>query len=128
MNTNEQIKGDILTEPDVELLVNTFYDKVRHDDILADIFNEVIQDNWNVHLKRMTSFWSTILLYTRTYKDDPLPKHLPLPIGQEHFERWLRLFNETIDELFSGQIAENAKKRANSIARIMKAVKGISEL
>lgn len=127
MSKKEHQTKDILTEADVELLVNTFYDKVRRDDMLADIFNGIIKDNWGVHLKRMTDFWSTILLYTRTYKDDPLPKHLPLPIGQEHFERWLSLFNETIDELFEGQIAENARKRANSIARIMKAVKGIGE-
>ena len=127
MSKKEHQTKDIITEADVELLVNTFYDKVRQDDMLADIFNRIIKDNWGVHLKRMTDFWSTILLYTRTYKDDPLPKHLPLPIGQEHFERWLSLFNETIDELFEGQIAENARKRANSIARIMKAVKGIGE-
>ena len=50
-------------------------------------------------------------------------QHLPLPIGKEHFDRWLQLFNQTIDELFEGQIAENARKRAASIARIMLAVK-----
>lgn len=118
-------KDDILTEADVSVLVNTFYSKVREDEILGDVFNTVIKDNWDIHLKRMTDFWSTILLYTKKYKDDPLPKHLPLPISQEHFDRWLRLFNETIDQLFEGQVADNARKRANSIARIMKAVKGI---
>jgi hemoglobin len=120
-------KNDILTEADVSVLVNTFYSKVREDEILADVFNTVIKDNWDIHLKRMTDFWSTILLYTKKYKDDPLPKHLSLPISQEHFDRWLRLFNETIDQLFEGQVADNARKRANSIARIMKAVKGIAE-
>lgn len=127
MGTERNGNNDILTEADIELLVNTFYTKVRHDEILADVFNDVIKDKWDIHLKRMTDFWSTILLYTKKYKDDPLPKHMPLPIGQEHFDRWLQLFNETIDMLFEGQIAENARKRANSIARIMKAVKGISE-
>ncbi|HEY0669701.1 MAG TPA: group III truncated hemoglobin [Sphingobacteriaceae bacterium] len=127
MGAEHNDNNDILTEADIELLVNTFYTKVRQDDILAEVFNDVIKDKWDIHLKRMTDFWSTILLYTKKYKDDPLPKHMPLPIGQEHFDRWLQLFNETIDMLFEGQIAENARKRANSIARIMKAVKGISE-
>ncbi|MHB1179871.1 MAG: group III truncated hemoglobin, partial [Daejeonella sp.] len=63
----------------------------------------------------------------KKYKDDPMPKHLPLAIGKEHFDRWLQLFNETIDELFEGKIAENARKRASSIARIMKAVKEIPQ-
>lgn len=73
----------------------------------------------------MTDFWSTLLLYTKKFSDDPLTKHLPLPVGKEHFDRWLQLFHDTVDELFRGQIAENAKSRANSIARIMKAVKNI---
>jgi len=118
---------DILTEGDVRLLVNTFYDKVRKDEMLAPVFEPIIKDNWETHLLRMTDFWSTLLLYTKKYKDDPMPKHLPLSIGKDHFDRWLLLFNLTIDELFEGTIAENAKKRANSIAKIMKAVKGISE-
>ena len=120
-------RAEILTEADVEVLVNEFYHKVRQDDLLADIFNSIIKDNWPAHLKRMTDCWSTILLYTKTYKDDPLPKHLPLPVDKEHFDRWLELFNETIDEHFQGEIAENARKRANSIASIMQAVKGIRE-
>lgn len=123
----EEPKKDIATELDVELLVNTFYDKVRKDESLAAIFNPIIKDNWNVHLQRMTDFWSTLLLYTRKYKDDPLTKHLPLALEKEHFDKWLKLFNETIDDLFEGEIAENARKRANSIAKIMKAVKSIPE-
>ena len=119
--------ADILTEKDVAILVNAFYGKVRQDELLASVFNPIIKDNWDFHLKRMVDFWSTILLYTKKYKDDPMPKHLPLAIGKEHFERWLELFNETIDELFEGEIADNARKRANNIARIMKAVKEIPQ-
>ena len=125
--TAEKQDTDILTESDVRLLVNTFYDKVRKDEILAPVFEPIVKDNWEMHLSRMTDFWSTLLLYTKKYKDDPMPKHLPLPIGKDHFDRWLLLFNLTINELFEGTIAENARKRANSIAKIMKAVKGISE-
>jgi hemoglobin len=111
----------------VELLVNTFYTKVRSNTILDAVFAPVIKDNWGPHLKLMVDFWSTLLLYSRKYSGDPLPKHLPLDLSQEHFEQWIYLFNETVDDLFDGQIAENAKKRASSIAKIMKAVKGISD-
>ncbi len=124
---NEHQQNEILTEADVAVLVNTFYTKVRNDELLFAVFDPIIKDNWDQHLKRMTDFWSTLLLYTRKYSEDPLTKHLPLPIGKEHFDRWLQLFNETIDELFTGQVAENAKKRANSISRIMKAVKNIPQ-
>lgn len=124
----EENRKDIVDEADVELLVNGFYTKVRNDDLLDAVFGPVIKNNWDVHLKLMVDFWSTLLLYTRKYNGDPLPKHLPLEISKEHFDRWILLFNETVDELFVGVIAENAKKRASSIAKIMKAVKGISEV
>lgn len=125
MGENVGHSSDILTKADVAVLVNSFYDKIREDLLLGDIFNDVIKDNWPAHLNRMIDFWSTVLLYTRTYKDDPMPKHLPLPVGKEHFDRWLALFDETISEHFDGQIADNARKRAASIASIMQAVKGI---
>jgi hemoglobin len=123
----EEQRKDIDTENDVELLVNEFYDKVRNDQLLDPIFAGVIKDNWDSHLKLMVDFWSTLLLYTRKYVGAPLPKHLPLQLSNEHFDRWIQLFSETIDELFVGVIAENAKKRAFSIVKIMKAAKGISE-
>lgn len=126
-DTIELEKHDIVTETDVELLVNTFYTKVRQDELLFAVFDPVVKDNWGPHLKKMTDFWSTLLLYTRKYTEDPLIKHIPLPIEKVHFDRWIKLFNETIDELFKGQIAENARSRANSIARIMKAVKNIPQ-
>ena len=117
---------DIENEENVRQLVDIFYGKVRQDELLAPIFEPVIGNNWEHHLERMTDFWSTLLLYTRKFSDDPLTKHLPLALTKEHFERWLFLFHGTVDELFRGQIAENAKSRANSIARIMKAVKNIN--
>lgn len=123
----EEQRKDIATENDVELLVNNFYAKVRNDKLLDPIFADVIKGNWDSHLKLMVDFWSTLLLYTRKYVGAPLPKHLPLPLSNEHFDRWIKLFSETVEELFIGVIAENAKKRALSIAKIMKATKGISD-
>lgn len=123
----EVLKRDIQDERDVELLVNNFYNQVRNDELLYAIFEPVIQNNWDAHLKLMADFWSTLLLYTKKYNGDPLPKHLPLNLSKLHFDRWLYLFSKTIDDMFDGQIAENAKKRASSIAKIMKAVKGISD-
>jgi hemoglobin len=116
-------KNDIKSEDDVSTLVHTFYAKVRADELLGPIFESIIKDNWAPHLKRMVDFWSTILLYTHKYKDDPMPKHMQLPVEQRHFDRWLFLFNDTLDTLFAGEIAENAKLRAGSIAKIMMVIR-----
>ena len=111
--------SDIHTEEDITTLVHSFYARVRADEILSPNFDEVIKDDWDKHLQKMCDFWGTLLLYTRKYVGDPMSKHLPLPLEKAHFERWLALFNDTIDNLFEGTNAAEAKRRAANIARIM---------
>jgi len=109
---------DILVLDDVKLLVNTFYAKVREDETLADIFNERIQDRWPEHLEKMYRFWQTVLLDEHTYFGAPFPPHAVLPVKHLHFEKWLGLFHETVDELFAGEKAEEAKWRGSRMAEM----------
>jgi len=109
-------KGDIRNLDDVKNLVDTFYDRVRKDEVLAPIFNGVIQDRWPQHLNIMYTFWQTVLLGEHTYFGSPFVPHANLPIGHEHFQIWLKLFNGTVDELFVGKIADEAKWRADKMA------------
>ncbi|QMU26644.1 group III truncated hemoglobin [Adhaeribacter radiodurans] len=114
----QHIVTDITTEADIQKLVDTFYDKVNQDALLAPIFNDHAQVNWEKHLPIMYRFWSSILLGTATYEGQPFPKHAFLPVDQAHFAQWLRLFYETVTENFRGPVAEEAKLRAANIARI----------
>ncbi len=108
---------------DIELLVNSFYLKVRNDEVIGYLFNEVARVNWDHHLPIMYDFWQKILFNEEGYKGNPMPKHLALhqqsPLNPAHFERWVNLFVSTIDELFEGDYAELAKQRARSIATVM---------
>ena len=112
-------RKDITTEEDIQLMVHRFYAQVRNNAILSPIFNPVVGDSWDHHLQVMCNFWSSMLLYTRKYLNDPMTKHLPLPLQPLHFEEWLRLFAQTIDAYFEGPLAEEAKRRATVIARLM---------
>ena len=98
------------------MLVDSFYARVQEDELLGPVFNDVARVDWAHHLPTMYSFWSTMLFRTATYKGRPWPKHAPLPVGQEHFERWLSLFCQTVDGLFAGPKAREAKGFALSIA------------
>ncbi|WP_266202990.1 group III truncated hemoglobin [Pontibacter kalidii] len=109
-------KQDILTLDDVKLLVDTFYTRVRADALLGPIFDERIQDRWARHLDIMYRFWQTVLLEELTYQGSPGAKHITLPVGAEHFDRWISIFYATLDELFSGEKAEEAKWRAQKMA------------
>lgn len=108
----------ILQLDDIKALVDTFYGKVREDELLGPIFNSRIGDRWEHHLSKMYSFWQTTLLGEHTYSGRPFPPHATLPVAHEHFARWIKLFTQTVDELFTGEKAEEAKWRAEKIAEM----------
>ena len=116
-------KRDIENREDIELLVNTFYKKVLSDDIIGYIFTEVVKINFHEHMPKMVDFWETTLFQNIIYKGNPMTVHLHLnlkePLKKKHFDQWLYLFNETVDELFIGEKAHLAKTRAVSIATMM---------
>jgi hemoglobin len=107
---------DITSSGDIRTLVDSFYAKVNADDLLAPIFNDIAAVDWPTHLPTIYRFWETLLFGAGNYVGAPFPKHAPLPVEQAHFDRWLSLFNATVDEHFSGPKADEAKGRAASIA------------
>lgn len=109
---------DILNLDDVKQLVDTFYSKVREDVLLSPIFNERIQNCWPQHLEKMYRFWQTVLLEDHTYFGAPFPPHANMPVTAEHFRRWFQHFNETVDELFAGAKAQEAKWRGQKMAQM----------
>jgi hemoglobin len=117
------MKKDIETREDIELLVNSFYDKIKTNAILGPIFNDVAQINWEEHLPKMYSFWASLLLGEHSFSGNPMMKHIELSkltaMTEVQFSEWLLLFNQTVDELFEGSRADEAKTRAANIARLM---------
>lgn len=109
------MKKDIQTQRQINELVDSFYSKVREDDMLGPIFNKTIQDKWPVHLDKMYRFWGTVLLGEFSYRGQPFLAHLKLPLSLEHFQRWLNLFNETLNR-FEGPKTEEARSRAAAMA------------
>lgn len=109
---------DILTLEDIKKLVDAFYEKVRQDQLLAPIFNERIQDHWPQHLEKMYAFWQTVLLHQQAYQGSPFPPHAHLEINHSHFERWMELFTSTVDFLFEGATANDAKLKAGKMAEM----------
>ena len=107
---------DIQTLDDIKLLVNSFYGKIRQDELLGSIFNGIIKDKWPQHLEKMYRFWQTVLLEEHTYYGSPFPPHANLPVNQKHFDTWLGLWYESIDESFAGTKADEAKWRGDKMA------------
>ena len=117
-------KTDITSREDIKTLVITFYTKVREDKDLGPFFNTTISD-WEQHFEHLTTFWESSLFIARKlpekYKGNPLQAHIDVDakfnhtINEKHFGVWLNLWYETLEELFEGEVTENAKRRARKM-------------
>ena len=116
-------KKEIEQRQDVELLVKEFYKKVRANETLGYIFDDIMKIDWDHHIPILTGFWETILLDTASYQRNAMGVHFTvnqkIKLESHHFTEWLRLFDETVDEFFLGERALLAKKRAHSVADLM---------
>lgn len=108
---------------DIERLVNAFYERVRKDELLGFIFDEVARTRWEVHLPKMYAFWETVVFGTGGYQGNPLAAHAKLvpmtAMGREQFDRWLEVFKGMVDELFAGEKAEHIKRAAEDMANVI---------
>ncbi|MFO1438598.1 MAG: group III truncated hemoglobin [Verrucomicrobiaceae bacterium] len=118
-------KPDITSRAEIETLVNTFYDRVRVDEVLGFIFDQVAQTNWSTHLPKMYAFWETVLFRSGGYTGNPLAAHAKLvpqtAMGREQFDQWLMLFRATVDDLFAGEHADHIKNCAADMANVIHA-------
>ena len=112
---------DIDTRADCERLVRAFYGRALRDEVIGWLFTDVARLDLEAHVPRIASFWETVLLGVRTYGGGAFAPHAALharaPLRRGHFERWLHLWNATVDELFTGPRAELAKSHAARVAR-----------
>lgn len=113
------MKKDITNRADIELLINSFYETVQKDATISYFFNDIAQIDWNTHLPQMYNFWESIIFAKKVYTGNPMKKHLELtkksPLKAEHFDHWIKLFYQNIDELFSGTNTERVKSYAQTI-------------
>ena len=115
---------DIQTREDLHLVMSEFYSKLLSDNKISFIFTEIAKIDLQSHLWDLVDFWEQILFNSGSYKKNVLQIHhnvnQKIKLTEEHFAIWLNYFNTAIDENFKGQIAENMKTRALSIATVMK--------
>ncbi|MFD2202059.1 group III truncated hemoglobin [Shivajiella indica] len=119
-------RKEIEKRKDISTLVRTFYSKVRLHEVLGPVFNTVVND-WEVHLEHLTDFWEMVLLQSGpgAGKFNPIPVHREVDnqsqnqISEFHFNNWLELWFETLDQHFKGEVADYAKSHAQKMAYIL---------
>ena len=114
---------DIASREDLVILVNTFYDRVKVDEVIGHIFNSIIGNDWSVHLPIMYTFWNTVLFGAEGYKGQAIGKHIEIdqkiPLQPQHFDRWIELWNDTVDALFEGPNATRIKEKALTMLQLI---------
>lgn len=105
----------------VNRLVRTFYERIRADATLGPIFNHRIGEEWEPHLVKMVSFWSSITMLTGEYKGQPMLVHLPMKeVKAQDFDVWLGLFRQTAEEVCGPEVAPIFIDKAERIAESLK--------
>jgi hemoglobin len=112
---------DIETDADCERIVRAFYGKAMEDERIGWIFTDVAELDLEAHIPRITAFWATNLLGSKSYSGGAFGPHARLHekaggLEKEHFERWLVLWCQTVDEHYDGPIAAAAKVHALRLA------------
>jgi hemoglobin len=115
---------DLDTEDEIFEMVTRQYVDVGQDDLLQPYFDfgpGFI--DWQAHIRTVADYWCHVLLYAPGYEIDTIESHRHLhdaaPFTSELFDRWLQVFEDTVDGGWSGPKAEEVKKRATGMAWAM---------
>jgi hemoglobin len=119
-----EVKPDLTGTGDVTFLVQEFYKKATVDPLIGTFFMEVVKLDWDKHVPLIVSFWDSLLFGRGSYSGNFLEAHLHLDrlkkIEPAHLDRWFSLWEQTVNDHFSGSKAEEAVSRAKNILEVMR--------
>jgi len=112
--------GDLDSVEQIEEMVRRFYRVVAQDELLGPMYNKVARVDWSVHVPKLASFWCRALLGIEGYEGNLSLAHERVnavaPYTPRHFQRWLELFHETVEEGWAGPYTARALRLAHHVA------------
>jgi hemoglobin len=97
---------------------------------LVETFYGAIRSDWTPHLARMKDFWASVTLESGRFRGNPMAKHIAVGgLDNLHFDRWLVLWNQTLDDIAPNDAAaqvfrEAADRIASSLLTGIKVQRG----
>jgi hemoglobin len=115
---------DLDSVGEVHQFVTRFYRQIAQDERFHRYFNVIARVDWHAHTLQLTDFWAGVLFETEHDDADAVIEshrwlHEQEPFDAELFERWLEIFDETLDGGWQGPLAERARHRARGMAWAM---------
>lgn len=116
-------RADLGTRADLDRVLRAFYTRAFADPLLGPVFLDVAGMDLQAHLPVIGAFWEKVLFNTGCYDRQPMRVHRALhqrePLTPAHFARWLSIWDQTLDQHYSGPVADRAKQHAARIAVAM---------
>ncbi|MGL4310772.1 MAG: group III truncated hemoglobin [Paracoccaceae bacterium] len=85
-----------VTPEQIDRVVATFYDAIRHHPGLGPVFAAHV-DDWPAHEAKIARFWRNAILMERTYDGNPMRVHMEAGNVQPGmFSVWLGLFDSVL--------------------------------
>ncbi|SRR5258706_5622898 len=116
--------NDIAARQDVELLVREFYKKVRKNETLGYLFDDIVKINWDHHVPILVDFRESILLDTGSYTRNAIGEHFKvnqkIKLEPVHFTTWLSLFDATLMNYSKAKKRTSQKKELIQLVRSCK--------
>ncbi len=116
------MQSEKITNENIRTLVMSFYAKIIDDDIVGPFFKaklgeDINDEHWVTHLETIVGFWTSLAFGNPKYSGNLFLPHTQLgDLKRETFEQWLKLFAQTLDEVYVESIATKFKERSQIIA------------
>jgi len=124
--------ADLSTRADIDQLLRHFYARAMSDQLIGYLFTEIAHLDLEAHLPQIGNFWEQVLLQHPVYVGQPIAVHMPLhaaaTLQSAHFQRWFSIWASSVDQLFVGEMATQAKRRAAIIAETMQHRLGVTSV
>ena len=112
---------DLAGRADLERLLRDFYRRAFADPLLRHVFVDVVQMDLEAHLPVLADFWEKVLFDTGRYSGSTMAVHRRVhrlvPLTEEHFATWLRLWRHSLHDGFAGPVADAADLHAQRMAK-----------
>ncbi len=104
--------------------VRRFYLDIAQDARFSHYFEDLAGVDWHAHTRDLTDFWVGLLLTEPDRDPDMMIEkhrwlHDATPFGAALFDRWLEILETTVDDGWTGPVAERAKRRGLGLAWAM---------
>lgn len=115
---------DLDDRAEIVEFVTRFYREIAQDQRFHHYFGTLANVDWHAHTLDLTDFWSGLLLGgPHQLADEVIEAHRWLhdadPFDQALFDRWLEIFDATLDDGWHGPLTETARRRGHGIAWAM---------